>query len=124
MDYPKQIEDLVNSLAKLPSVGKKSALRLAFHILFNFDDEDKQNFIEAIQNLNEIKFCSKCNNITLNDTCDICSNDNRNKEVIMVVENIKDLISLESTNVFNGNYYVLKNLMKEYQLISKSKTFQ
>ena len=111
MEYPKEITNLVESLSKLPSVGKKSALRLALHILFNFSEEDRIDFISSIKALDEIKFCTKCNNISLDDTCDICKDQNRDQNTIMIVENIKDLFSLENTNVYNGLYFVLNNLI-------------
>ena len=111
MNYPKEIENLVEYFAKLPSIGKKSALRLALYTLFNFEEEDRNNFINAIDDLKNIKFCTKCNNISHNDICEICSNESRDHKTIMVVENIKDLFSLENTDTYNGLYFVLNNLI-------------
>lgn len=110
MKYPKQVEDLIEVLSKLPTIGKKSALRLALHILLKFDEETKLELINSVENLKDIKICKQCHNISLTDYCDICNDSNREKTV-MIVENIKDLISLENTGVYSGLYYVLGNLI-------------
>ncbi|HEY4874606.1 MAG TPA: toprim domain-containing protein, partial [Puia sp.] len=105
------VENAVNEFAKLPGVGKKTALRLVLHLL-------KQNEIavrdlgEAIIKMrNEIKFCQRCHNIADADICSICANSMRKQEMICVVENIRDVISIESTQQYNGTYHVLGGII-------------
>jgi recombination protein RecR len=105
------VENAVNEFAKLPGVGKKTALRLVLHLL-------KQNEIsvrdlgEAIIKMrNEIKFCQRCHNIADADICSICANSMRKQEMICVVENIRDVISIESTQQYSGTYHVLGGII-------------
>ena len=101
------LETAVNEFAKLPGVGKKTALRLVLHLLKE-DAEDVQHFSEVLSRMRtEIKFCQRCHNVADADICSICSNSMRKQDVICVVENIRDVIALESTQQFNGTYHVL-----------------
>lgn len=101
------LENAVNEFAKLPGIGKKTALRLVLHIIQQNKDSVIQ-FSEAIAKLrNEIKFCSRCHNISDKDLCNICSNQLRSKNLICVVESIRDVIAIENTQQFNGAYHVL-----------------
>ena len=101
------LENAVNEFAKLPGIGKKTALRLVLHIIQQNKDSVIQ-FSEAIAKLrNEIKFCSRCHNISDKDLCNICSNQLRSKSLICVVESIRDVIAIENTQQFNGAYHVL-----------------
>lgn len=107
MDKLKPLSRLEDSLAKLPSVGRKSAERMAFAML-EMNDEDLYEFVEAIKNLKEeIHYCPECGMLTSEDKCEICSNDQRDKSLLMVVSYPKDVISLEKSNGYNGLYHVL-----------------
>jgi recombination protein RecR len=101
----------VNEFAKLPGIGKKTALRLVLHLVKQ-DTAEVSQFSEIIAKMrNEIKFCSRCYNIADNALCNICSNTMRKKEMLCVVENIRDVIAIESTQQFNGVYHVLGGII-------------
>jgi len=101
------LEDAVNEFAKLPGVGKKTALRLVLHLLKQ-DNKDVEQFSEVIARMRtEIKFCQRCFNVADADICSICANSMRKQEMICVVENIRDVIAIESTQQYNGTYHVL-----------------
>ena len=101
------LENAVNEFAKLPGIGKKTALRLVLHIIQQ-NKESVLQFSEAISKLrNEIKFCTRCHNISDKDLCNICDNNLRSKSLICVVETIRDVIAIENTQQFNGAYHVL-----------------
>lgn len=101
------LENAVSQFTKLPGIGKKTALRLVLHLLKQ-SENDVEIFSHSISKMrNEIKFCTRCNNISDADVCSICSNSFRNKHLICVVENIRDVIAIESTQQFNGTYHVL-----------------
>ena len=105
------LENAVNEFAKLPGIGKKTALRLVLHLIKQ-DVQDVNNFSNAIATLREeIKFCSRCHNISDAALCNICSNTMRKQEMICVVENIRDVIAIESTQQFNGVYHVLGGII-------------
>ena len=101
------LENAVNEFAKLPGIGKKTALRLVLHLLKK-DVSDTISFTEAILKLREeIHFCARCHNISDKPLCNICSDRSRKQEIICIVENIRDVIAIESTQQFNGVYHVL-----------------
>lgn len=101
------LENAVNEFAKLPGIGKKTALRLVLHLLKE-DTADVEHFSEVVSRMrNDIKFCQRCHNVADADICSICANSMRKQEVICVVENIRDVIALESTQQYNGTYHVL-----------------
>lgn len=101
----------MNEFAKLPGIGKKTALRLVLHLIRQ-DVNDVAHFSETIAAMrNEIKFCKRCNNISDKETCNICGNRMRKQELICVVENIRDVIAIESTQQFNGVYHVLGGII-------------
>jgi recombination protein RecR len=105
------LENAVNEFAKLPGIGKKTALRLVLHLIKQ-DVHEVTHFSNAIATLrNEIKFCRRCHNISDKDLCNICSNTMRKQEMICVVENIRDVIAIESTQQFNGVYHVLGGII-------------
>ena len=105
--YAPSIEKLIESFEKLLSIGNKTAVRLAFYIL-NADKEDINEFINSIINAKKnLKYCSKCFNISDTDPCPICSNPKRNQNLICVVEDVKDVIAMEKTHEFKGVYHVL-----------------
>jgi recombination protein RecR len=116
----KLLESAVDEFAKLPGIGKKTALRLVLHIL-NQDKEDVTHFGETIIKLrNEIKHCKSCNTISDTDICNICSNSSRNSSVICVVENARDVMSVENTHQFNGVYHVLGGIISPMDGIGPS----
>lgn len=101
------LETAVNEFAKLPGIGKKTALRLVLHLIKQ-DAADVQQFSNSIAHMRQqIKFCSRCYNISDTELCNICSNRSRGNDTICVVENIRDVIAIESTQQFNGLYHVL-----------------
>ncbi len=107
MEKIKSLIRLQESLAKLPSVGKKSAERMAFAML-EMSDDDLNEFSEAIKELKEkIHFCPICGNITEDEECEICKDESRDRTTLMVVSNPKDVIAFENAEGYNGLYHVL-----------------
>jgi len=105
--YSGQISKLIEELSKLPGIGAKSAQRLAFHII-NLPKEQVEELAGAIVNAkNTVQYCKCCCTITDKELCPICASDERNKRVIMVVENPRDLAAYEKTQKFDGVYHVL-----------------
>ena len=105
--YSPSIEKLIECFEKLPSIGHKTAARLAFHIL-NSSEEATNEFISSIINAKKnLKYCSKCFNISDTDPCFICSNPKRDESIICVVEDVRDIIAMEKTHEFKGVYHVL-----------------
>jgi recombination protein RecR len=107
MDYPEPVARLIDELSKMPTVGPKTAQRLAFHILRLAPDEARA-LAEAILNVKEkMRYCSICFTITDVDPCAICANPLRTDRVLCVVEDPRDVIALERTREFRGKYHVL-----------------
>lgn len=105
------LESAVNEFAKLPGIGRKTALRLVLYLLRQREDVAVQ-FGEAIIKLSkEIRYCSECHNISEHEQCPICSNPLRDKSTICVVENVKDVMSIENTHQHGGVYHVLGGLI-------------
>jgi recombination protein RecR len=103
----KHIENAVDQLASLPSVGKRTALRLALHLLKK-DEKEIQQFAQAfIQMKENILFCQSCGNISDSILCEICSNPLRDHQTICIVEDIRDVMAIEETNSYKGIYHVL-----------------
>lgn len=104
--YPKPLENLINELVKLPSIGRKTAQRLALHILSQPDDAKSlaAALLEARQN---VKLCRICFNFSGADICDICADKSRRRDIYCVVEEAKDIIAIERTGFFQGLYHVL-----------------
>ena len=101
------LETAVDEFAKLPGIGKKTALRLVLHLLKQ-DTGDVQHFSDVVARMRtEIKFCQRCHNVADADICSICANSLRKQNMICVVENIRDVIALESTQQYSGTYHVL-----------------
>lgn len=110
--YPsKLLENAVNEFAKLPGIGRKSALRLVLHLLRQNAEEVTTFGNSLIALRNEIKHCKVCYNISDTETCQICANPSRNESVVCVVENIRDVMSIENTQQFNGLYHVLGGII-------------
>ena len=105
--YSPSIEKLIESFEKLPSIGHKTAIRLAFHML-DLDQEKTEEFINSILEAKKnLKYCSKCFNISDTDPCPICSSPKRDSSIICVVEDVRDVIAMERTHEFKGVYHVL-----------------
>lgn len=105
------VEDTVNELSRLPGIGKKTALRLALHLL-----KKELHVAEALGNSiinmrTEIVFCKRCFNISDSDLCEICSNPRRNEQIICVVEDVRDVIAIENTGQYNGLYHILGGII-------------
>jgi recombination protein RecR len=111
MKYPNSLNNLIENLKLLPGIGEKTAERLAFAIK-DFDKNRLDDFANAIIDVkNKIKQCSICHNITEKDICEICSDKNRNQEVLCVVEDAKNVILFEKHGFFDGKYHVLEGLI-------------
>lgn len=118
-EYPSKIlEQAVQEIGKLPSIGKKTALRLALHILKQ-DVEYAQKLGDAIIHLKQsIQFCNVCHTISDSETCDICANPKRDTSVICVVESVKDVFVIEQTHQFKGVYHVLGGVISPIDGVS------
>ena len=105
--YSPSIEKLIESFEKLPSIGHKTAQRLAFYML-DITNEEAEEFTNSILNAKKnLHFCSKCFNISDTDPCNICSNPKRDETTICVVEDVRDVIAMERAHEYNGVYHVL-----------------
>ncbi len=108
MLYPKAVTQLIEYFSRFPGIGAKSAERMAFHVVNYFDKEDVTNLSEAlIFAKNNLKACDMCGFITEDDLCLICESDFRDKKLLMVVEQNKDLVAIEKSGQYNGLYHVL-----------------
>lgn len=106
--YPKSFQLLVDKFKELPGVGEKTAQRYAFHLLNSYKSTDFEDLITTIENFKiSMHKCPICNNITDKDICSICLDSSRDKTTLMVVEQTKDLISIESLSLYKGIYHVL-----------------
>lgn len=108
MDYPSRlIENAVNQIAKLPGIGKKTALRLVFHLIRE-KQENTAALTDALNTLrSNIRFCATCHNICDGEVCSICNSHKRDRAILCVVEDVKDVMAIENTAQFNGVYHVL-----------------
>jgi recombination protein RecR len=105
------IENAVNEFAKLPGIGKKTALRLVLHLLKQ-ETVQVQQFGEAIARMRQqIRFCKVCHNVSDEEVCGICSNHSRHRQVVCLVESIRDVMAIENTQQFNGLYHVLGGII-------------
>lgn len=103
----KILERAVNEMSQLPGIGKRTALRLVLHMLRQ-PKEQTLALSDALQTMrNEIKFCQSCHNISDKDICEICASNNRNREIVCVVEDIRDVMAIENTSTYKGLYHVL-----------------
>ncbi|HDZ41291.1 MAG TPA: recombination protein RecR [Bacteroidetes bacterium] len=120
-DYPsKLLGNAVNEFASLPGIGKKTAFRLVMHLLRQ-NESDVERFGESIIKLKkEIKYCKICFNISDNDICDICSDRSRDRSLICIVENIRDVIAIENTGQYRGLYHVLGGIISPMDGIGPS----
>lgn len=107
MQIARPLQIAIEELSKLPSIGKKTAQRLALHILKS-DKEQVDDLIKSIKELKtKLKFCERCFNLAEEELCEICKSVKRDKSVLCVVEEASDVIAIEKTNEFNGIYHVL-----------------
>jgi len=117
------LSDAVGEFAKLPGIGKKTALRLVLHFLKQ-PKEVVGGFTNSLTTMKEgVRFCKICKNISDNEVCNICSNTKRNHKIICVVENIKDVIALENTQQFFGVYHVLGGIISPLNGVAPSDLF-
>lgn len=106
--YPSSLENLIECFSKLPSVGKKTAERFALYTFFHMDEVDITDFSNALLSIKkDIHICPSCGNMTEDSLCSICQDSTRNHRQVLVVETIKDLITIERVNEFKGIYHVL-----------------
>lgn len=119
--YPSNLlENAVNQFARLPGIGRKTALRLVLFLLKQ-ETNNVDDFTEAINKLKrEVKYCRHCHNISDTEVCDICSNPERDKSTICVVENIRDVMAIENTTQFKGLYHVLGGIISPIDGIGPS----
>lgn len=111
MNFPSSlIKDAVEAISNFPGIGKKTALRLAIYLLRN--KKQAYNIAESIKNMvNETTYCNNCNNISKDEVCDICNDVKRNKNMICIVEDVRDIIAIENTMQYKGHYHVLNGLI-------------
>lgn len=114
------LERAVGEFAKLPGIGRKTALRLVLHLLHQ-ENEDVENFAQALTEMKrEIKYCKVCHNISDSEVCPVCSNPKRDTSIICVVENVRDVMAIENTAQFNGLYHVLGGIISPMDGIAPS----
>ena len=120
-EYPsRHLERAVQEFAKLPGIGRKTALRLVLHLLRQ-DTADVEQFAKAIEAMkHEVRFCHTCHNISDTDLCPICSDHRRDGSTVCVVENIQDVMAIENTQQFNGLYHVLGGVISPMDGIGPS----
>jgi recombination protein RecR len=112
MNFPKTIESLINEFMKYPGVGRKTAERFVFHTINHMDNESVKDLSNALLDVKEnIKHCQVCHNLTDHDICDICRDQSRDSSIILVVENPKDVFSIEDTSQYRGLYHVLNGVL-------------
>lgn len=114
------LEDAINELSKLPGIGKRSAMRLALHLLKQEKPHVKRLGESLIKMRDEMQFCKKCHNISEKEICNICSNPKRDASLICIVEDIRDVLAIENTGQFTGLYHVLGGLISPMDGISPS----
>ena len=114
------LNDAVGELAKLPSVGRRTALRLALHLLHR-EPKEVSALADALTRFrNEVRFCSRCNNLSDGEVCPICADARRDRTTVCVVEHVGDVLSIENTNQYNGLYHVLGGVISPMQGIGPS----
>jgi len=121
MNYPQVIRNLIESYKKLPGIGEKTAERYALATL-NLDDDTLNLFSSSLKDLKtKIKKCSKCNSLTEDELCEICKDKKRNKKILCVVEEAKNVILFEKIGIYNGLYFVLEGLISPLEGIDPEK---
>jgi len=121
LSYSESIARLIDELRKLPSIGPKSAQRLAFYLL-KADDADVRNFLRSVEEAKaRTIFCSVCGNVTESDPCSICCDQRRDKTIVCVVEEFRDVFSIERTREYKGLYHVLHGAISPMEGIGPEK---
>ena len=111
MQYPEPIAKLIDSFSKLPGIGAKTASRLAFFVL-DMPEADVLQFASSLVDAKrELRYCSVCGNITQSDPCEICADENRDQSRILVVEQVRDVVSMERMREYHGLYHVLHGVL-------------
>jgi len=103
----KLLENAVNEMSQLPGIGKRTALRLVLFLLQQPNSQTKELSNSLVELIDNVILCKSCHNVSDSELCEICSNNKRNKQIICVVEDIRDVMAIESTGQFNGIYHVL-----------------
>ena len=107
----KSLDNIIDEFAKLPGIRRKSAMRIAFHVL-EMEDEELLNFITILKEAKEkMKKCEICGNLTENDICEICSDEERDSSIICIVKDSRDIIAFEKSKTYNGLYHVLGGII-------------
>ena len=113
--FPNSIGNLIESFKKLPGIGQKSAERMVFSILNSFDDSEYEEFCNSLNDVkNSVGYCSLCNCVTDGDVCNICLDNSRNSDLLMVVESSKDVFTIERLGNYDGYYYVLGGFISPF----------
>jgi recombination protein RecR len=116
----KLLENLVSELSRLPGIGRRTALRLSMHIL-RMENDEVGRMTDAIDRFKEeIKYCSRCNNLSDAQVCPVCADSSRDRSVVCVVEQVGDVLSIENTRQYNGLYHVLGGVISPMQGIGPS----
>jgi len=108
---PKTLENLIDEFSRLPGIGRRSAKRIAFHLLHKTPEDSKALAKALVDFVENVHFCSICHSITENDPCEICADPRRQRSIICVVEEVSDLIAIEATNSYRGLYHVLGGVL-------------
>jgi recombination protein RecR len=119
----KLLDNAVNEFSRLPGVGRKTALRYVLHLLRN-EKDSSHNLAQSILNMRtQIKFCSNCYNVSDTEVCSICTNASRDKKIICVVQDVRDVMAVENTGMYKGLYHVLGGLISPIDGIGPSDLF-
>ena len=116
--YSESVQKLIKEFEKFPGIGHKTAVRLAFYVLEEDEKFAKEMADAIIEAKSKVKFCSTCFNMTDTDPCSICSNTKRDKELVCVVEDVKDVVAMEKTHEFKGMYHVLHGAISPMNNVS------
>ena len=116
--YSESVQKLIKEFEKFPGIGHKTAVRLAFYVLEEDEKFAKEMADAIIDAKSKVKFCSTCFNMTDTDPCSICSNPKRDKELVCVVEDVKDVVAMEKTHEFKGMYHVLHGAISPMNNVS------
>jgi recombination protein RecR len=118
--YPKAILNLMETLKKLPSVGRKTAEKYAFEIL-NWEEHNRANLVLSLQQIASIQTCTQCFNFSEGELCSICSQPNRDKKTICVIANYADLLAIESIGEYKGLYHILRGTINQVEGVTPEK---
>ncbi len=122
MDKLEFLDDLTANFEKLPGVGKKTALRYAYSVIEKMSKEEVEKFANSlVETKNKVNYCKKCGVLTTKETCEICSDTERDQSKILVVKDTKDVFAIERTNQYQGLYHVLGGLINPLEGIGPDK---